>query len=263
MITHTVPLNYLRGNSFSQPCGMTNDYSNDPRPFHSFAYIVSGEATFFSEREQLRLVAGDIVYVPKGCRYHSLWTGAPETNFLSYHFDLVPFGEPFGSRIYPLQSLRACQALYEDFLRIVNASTDIAESFETLGRFFHILSVLLPRMISTPAPSINEAILRATRYIEAHYDTPLRIPELARLCHLSPSYFYECFKRETGKTPIEYKNGIAISNAQRILLDQPNIPIEEISEKLGFESPIYFRRLFKARTGKTPREYRNTTKRDF
>ena len=63
-------------------------------------------------------------------------------------------------------------------------------------------------------------------------------------------------------TPVEYKNAIIVSRAQRILLDDPTASIEKISERLGFESSIYFRRLFKAQTGKTPREYRQTATRE-
>ncbi len=51
-----------------------------------------------------------------------------------------------------------------------------------------------------------------------------------------------------------------ISRAQRILSDPPDASIEEISERLGFETAIYFRRLFKAQTGKTPCEYRKTVR---
>ena len=59
-------------------------------------------------------------------------------------------------------------------------------------------------------------------------------------------------------SPIEYKNKIMIRHAERSLVDHPEVSIEELSERLGFESSIYFRRLFKATTGKTPREYRKT-----
>ena len=41
------------------------------------------------------------------------------------------------------------------------------------------------------------------------------------------------------------------------LLFDKNKSIEEISNEFGFDSPIYFRRVFKKLTGKTPTEYRN------
>lgn len=57
-------------------------------------------------------------------------------------------------------------------------------------------------------------------------------------------------------TPIAYKNLIRIQNAEKLLLGS-EMSVEEISGKLGFNSPSYFRRTFKKYVGKTPREYRN------
>ena len=258
MNTYAIPLTYLTGNSFHNPCGTINDFSHLPRPLHSFAYIVSGSATFFCGKEVHRVNTGDVIYVAKGCRYRVVWDGSPETNFLSCHFDLVPFGDPIGNREYPLQVIEKCETLYEYFVTITQKKHTQLSSLEAIGSFFHILSVLFERMYFSYLPPINEQIQRAVRYIEAHYDTPLRVPDLASLCHMSTSYFHERFKAEIGASPIEYKNRITIAHAQRILLDHPEISIEQISEKLGFESAIYFRRLFKAITGKTPREYRKT-----
>ena len=56
-------------------------------------------------------------------------------------------------------------------------------------------------------------------------------------------------------TPISYKNYISIQNAEKLLLTT-DFSMEEISEKLGFHSSSYFRRTFRAFTGKSPREYR-------
>lgn len=258
MNPYSVPLTYLSGNAFTQPKGMCNDFSNQPRPSYSVAYIVSGSAVFVTGQKKIRVSAGDVIYVAKGCRYYSVWEGDPETSFLSCHFDLVPFGEPVGNRTYPTQCVRGCEMLYDDFVSVVQTEHTTLSALDALGRFFHILSVLFERMVFSHNPPINETILHAVRYIESHYDAPLRVPELASLCHLSTSYFYEYFKKEIGQTPIEYKNDITISHAQQILLDHSDISIEELSERLGFESSIYFRRLFKKKTGQTPREYRST-----
>lgn len=258
MNLYSIPLTYLTGNAFVQQRGVCCDFSHLPRPLHSVAYIASGSAVFVDEKQRITVRAGDVVYVAKGCRYYSLWEGEPETELLSCHFDIVPFGEPIGNRTYHLQKIEGCRELYEDFVTVVQREHSSLSSLEAIGRFFHILSVLFSRMEFSCNPPINEHVKRAVRYIESHYDAPLRVPEVAALCNLSVSYFYECFKKETGLSPIEYKNRITVSHAQRILLEHPDISIEELSEKLGFESSIYFRRLFKAHVGKTPREYRRT-----
>ncbi len=258
MQQYSIPLTYLVCNRFEELCGETGDFRHSPRPLHSVAYIESGEADFVCNGKSVHVRAGDVIYVAKGSCYYSLWRGEPKTRFISCHFDLVPFGEPIGTRVYPLQAIEGCEELLPLFEQMVKEGQDPAASLYSLGGFFQILSHLFCRMYYERDLTLNHRVMDAVRYIESHYDTPLRVPELAALCHVSPSYFYECFKKEMGISPIEYKNRITIAHARRALIDHPDTSIEELSERLGFESSIYFRRLFKSITGKTPREYRNT-----
>lgn len=258
MQTHSISLTYLRGSRFSAEENAINDYSHQPRPLHSVAYIVEGSADFICGGVQHTVGVGDVIYVPKGCRYTSVWHGNPTTKFFSCHFDLVPFGEPVGNRVYGLQKITDCTHLESLFAEVTQEGQAAFDSLHATGSFLYLLSALFPRMQAEKSLTVNTRIIDAVRYIESHYDTPLRVPDLAAICHISPSYFYECFKREIGMSPIEYKNKIMIRHAERSLVDHPEVSIEELSECLGFESSIYFRRLFKATTGKTPREYRKT-----
>jgi AraC-like DNA-binding protein len=162
-----------------------------------------------------------------------------------------------------LQKIEDCECLQGDFESVVLGGDDACSAMDAMGRFLHILATLFPRMRFDSYQTVDERIVNAVRYIESHYDTPLRVPELASACHISPSYFYECFKSQMGVSPIEYKNRILIAHARRSLIDHPETPIEELSERLGSESSIYFRRLFKRFTGKTPREYRAGTKEEI
>lgn len=258
MNSYSVSLTYLRGASYFQECGVVNDFGHQPRPFYSVAYIQSGKARFVSNGKEIFVGKGDVIFVPKGCRYRSLWEDEEGTKFLSCFFDLTPFGEPIGNRIYGLQKISDCRELERDFETVVLGKHDPFSSIDAIGRFLHVLACLFPRMQFEAYQTMDERIVNAVRYIESHYDAPLRVPELAAACHISPSYFYECFKAQMGVSPIEYKNRLLISHARRSLVDHPEMPIEELSERLGFESSIYFRRLFKHFTGKTPREYRAT-----
>jgi YesN/AraC family two-component response regulator len=67
------------------------------------------------------------------------------------------------------------------------------------------------------------------------------------------------YKQQTGYSPIAYKNRLAIQNASHALLLENN-SVEAVSEEYGFESPIYFRRLFKKILGTTPTAYRKQAK---
>lgn len=77
------------------------------------------------------------------------------------------------------------------------------------------------------------------------------------LC-LSPNYFGDLVKQETGKTALEYIQYKIIEQAKERLLI-PARSIGEVSYELGFQYPQHFSRLFKRATGMTPNEYRSKT----
>lgn len=74
------------------------------------------------------------------------------------------------------------------------------------------------------------------------------------LC-LSPNYFGDLLKKETGKNAQEHIQLRLIHEAkERILL--PDKPVSEVAYELGFQHPQHFTRLFKKITGATPTEWR-------
>jgi len=74
--------------------------------------------------------------------------------------------------------------------------------------------------------------------------------------HLSPNYFGDMVKKETGKTAIEFINLRVMDLAKESILDTSR-SISEIAYELGFKYPHHFTRAFKKSTGFTPNEYRS------
>lgn len=77
----------------------------------------------------------------------------------------------------------------------------------------------------------------------------------AKRLHLSPNYLTDLLKKETGRRVKDHINEFIIDKAKTILLSE-NDSVSEIAFTLGFNYPHYFSRMFKAKTGMTPREYR-------
>ena len=75
------------------------------------------------------------------------------------------------------------------------------------------------------------------------------------LC-LSPNYFGDLVKKETGRTAQEYIQLKLLEVAKERSLD-PSLTIGEVAYGLGFQYPQHFTRMFKKLTGQTPNEYRN------
>ena len=79
----------------------------------------------------------------------------------------------------------------------------------------------------------------------------------AERCFLSPNYFGDLVKKETGRSPQEFIQGKIIDLAKDFLAGTDK-SVTEIAYSLGFQYPQHFNRYFKRGVGMTPMEYRRT-----
>ncbi|MBR4159897.1 MAG: response regulator [Spirochaetia bacterium] len=99
----------------------------------------------------------------------------------------------------------------------------------------------------------------ACEYIEKNYQEDINLNKISNYVSLSKNYFCNIFKKETGMTIWDYLIRIRMEEAKRILLETEQ-KTYEISEKVGYDDPSYFGRLFKKYTGFTPIEFRDNSK---
>lgn len=96
-------------------------------------------------------------------------------------------------------------------------------------------------------------------YITTGKAKELGIPSVGHFAgelHLSPNYFGDLVKKETGKSAQEFIQSKIIEMAKDKIFD-PDKTISEIAYDLGFKYPQHFTRLFKQKVGVSPREFRN------
>ncbi|MBO9675445.1 MAG: helix-turn-helix transcriptional regulator [Sphingobacteriaceae bacterium] len=128
--------------------------------------------------------------------------------------------------------LNYCQRFYDrQFITRSNVNSDI------LGRFEKLLN----------------------DYFQSDKALVLGLPSVtycAEELHLSPNYFGDLIKKETGSTALDYIQSKLIDEAKERIFDHSKT-INDIATELGFKYQQHFTRLFKQKTGVTPNEYRN------
>ena len=96
-------------------------------------------------------------------------------------------------------------------------------------------------------------------YLKSEMTQILGLPTVtycADKLHLSPNYFGDLIKKETGKTALDHIQLKLIEIAKERVFDTSK-SISEIAYELGFKHPQHFSRMFKNETGQTPNEYRS------
>ena len=84
---------------------------------------------------------------------------------------------------------------------------------------------------------------------------PFDRKELADKFEYNEKYLSSIFKKRAGKSFKEYLTDKRIELAKRILSSE-RTPIKAVASMVGYEDEYYFMRVFKRKTGFTPKNYR-------
>ncbi|MFD1781012.1 helix-turn-helix domain-containing protein [Fredinandcohnia salidurans] len=102
----------------------------------------------------------------------------------------------------------------------------------------------------------SDQIMNALQIIHQEYSEKLTLNYLASRIHINPAYLSRKFQEEVGIGFSEYLNDYRLKEAQKMLIEHPDLSINTISERCGFNSQHYFSQIFRRVTGKTPRDFR-------
>ena len=100
-----------------------------------------------------------------------------------------------------------------------------------------------------------ELVNRARAFMQENIETNIEMPEIADHLIISYSSFRHIFKQYTGIAPSQYYLNLKIQRAKD-MLKSSSASIKEISYILHFDTPEYFTKLFKKKTGLTPSQFR-------
>lgn len=104
--------------------------------------------------------------------------------------------------------------------------------------------------------SSKTEIDKAVPYIKKNYARNVTVAELAALTGYSVSHFRRLFVKKYGVSPREFLYNYKVQKAKELLVEEPEKSVEEIAELLGMYNAAHFCKMFKKKTGWSPREYK-------
>lgn len=102
---------------------------------------------------------------------------------------------------------------------------------------------------------IHIGIHKVQDYLINHIERKIRLADLAEIANMSVRNLTRVFKKSSGISIYEYITEIRIDKARK-LLNNPNLTIDDISSKCGFEEASQFRRIWKSKFNKLPSKSR-------
>lgn len=204
---------------------------------------------------------------------------APDVIGLMFHPDLIyrtPLAEKIGEfRFFDYSELESLHLSADERAKFIycldmirqelshpvdnHTAALLAANIQVLLEYMHRF---YDRQFITRHKVDSDVVARFHRNLKMYYkseSTHREIPKVAYFASqacLSPNYFSDLVKKETGLTPKEIISRHIIAHAKQLLVKTTD-DIALIAYALGFEYPAHFSRMFKNIAGMTPSEFRN------
>ena len=99
---------------------------------------------------------------------------------------------------------------------------------------------------------------KVKKYLQHNYMLyDISLDSVSAILNINASYFSAQFKRAFGVNFVDYLTDLRMNAAKELLMD-PFRATAEVASMVGYESPNYFARAFKKKTGMTPTEFRRS-----
>ncbi len=119
------------------------------------------------------------------------------------------------------------------------------------GELYYALSLCQKNAAPPLDHSPQGYVRQVLELIHLHYDTPVRVTELAGAVGISPKYLCRIFHAETGCSPKEYLTRLRMDRADMLLCDT-SLPIQAIAQSVGYENALDFSQIYRKYRGCTP-----------
>lgn len=264
-------------------CGIPDYFTSVPLHWHSemeLNYIKSGNGFFKYEDQTISAKPGDIFLIQPNV-LHAIMSDEHS----SFFYDTIVFHQnmlvgSYDDRCYtdillPIFSSRrrvlvpvsqetpGYHELHDSVRTIMQcahknlATSDLLLKSELLRLFYLLAStpgLCTEHTVSTES-RMTETLRPVLTYIQKHHSESVTIEQLAKIAHMSSSYFMSCFKQNFGLGAIEYLNQVRIRSACDLLRNTDR-NISDIAFDTGFHNLSNFNRQFRTKVGCSPQTYR-------
>ena len=226
-------------------------YSSHFHDCWELVYQLNGESRTVVGKEIFTAVAGSIWLIPPFTPH----SGVSREGFRDFSVKIRNTG--FGSFVLVRDRNNDILTLLSMLQRIM---TERGEGYTvTADALFETVCAMVKKEVGSQNESPAVRRLKTVLY-ENISEPDFRLRDAMNESGFDKDHLRRLFKRETGKTPLEYLTELRITRAKQLLERSDDITVSAVAESVGFSDSLYFSTCFKKKVGFSPSEYRNRAK---
>lgn len=243
-----------------------------------FIYVKEGEMIYQTPGEICHFHAGESGYINANVP-HKLW-GAPgqKTLYVEILFYpsmiggsnngnimqkyVRPITENSGFEIFAFnRAMKECRKAEDLLTDIYSLFSEKQDCYELLIQaklsllwvmLFELSEEIRTRVSAKPSTGRLKTMLL---FINEHYGEKITLEDIAEAGTCSRRECCRVFQNELHTTPFQYLAEVRVNQATHMLVNTDEA-ITVISENCGFSDPSHFSKVFRAKSGMTPKEFR-------
>lgn len=221
----------------------------DAEPGHSLVFCHSGAVDYDFGYWKTRHIPGEALIIPEGTSFVATKASLEESMYTVFYFQA------------DLSITQATKLSFEKDSTMIYSILDqcitigMKEDRYLLLSYFYKIIALLAQDEDSSVHSENLAtlILPALDVMRKNlYNPSLKIGQLHTFCGISDAYFRSIFITRYGVPPKKYITEQRLLYAKQLLEYGECRSVNEAARLSGFEDPLYFSRVFKAKYGYSP-----------
>lgn len=236
------------------------DNTNVLLPASALYYITEGEIQLKFNNTVFDVKEGDLFLIPAGTLHDRKVADQFEyARLLWFHFNITINNKNFAHVFnvpnkIKVKDTETCKNMFYELFKYAEKHTAY-NNLKVSNCVNNFILFYLKHFKNIKETENSSYMHQIVTYIEKNYNCNITVENLAKMAHLSTTYFIKKFKEYTSFSPLHYLHHTRMEQA-RYLLGQTDLPISTIMEQVGYYDFSYFTKYFKKYYGKTPSNYR-------
>lgn len=236
-------------------------YIHRPKGFPEYQWIQchSGSGYLEIEQEKYHITEGMGMFLLSN-EGHTYYTDTQWTSdWISFDGEavkqLMKAYQITSSKVFHLKDVSSMSHTVLNLLHTLQHQS-YAKHFEASGMLYQLMIQVFNHTLEETHHEENNRLNVAIEYIKTHYDQVIAIDTLADMCQITPQHFCVLFKELYQQRPLEYINKLRIQESKNQIIASPSLSVKEVGQRVGFEHPSYFGKVFKSLEGMTPNQFK-------